>query len=147
MFLGGTLFVMGAVLDEHDTRQPPRMIWAADSFDGVPHPSRSDRVGPHRGCRLRERRLDLSAAELYSDLTIKATCNIGGRGEFNATWATVQRNLVRAAVSTHRIRWLPGWFADTLPAHGMRRLSFLHVDGDLYNSTKQVLVVVAPLRT
>ena len=38
-----------------------------------------------------------------------------------------------------RVVMVPGWFEDTLPKEDMGTLAFVHVDCDLYSSTKTVL--------
>ena len=44
------------------------------------------------------------------------------------------------------VRLIKGWFSDTLPQflrqHADKKISFLHLDADLYSSTKQVLDLV-----
>ena len=45
-----------------------------------------------------------------------------------------------------RLVVLKGWFIDVLPSPGMGELSFLHVDGDLYESTRDALRLYSRLR-
>ena len=37
-----------------------------------------------------------------------------------------------------QVRFLPGWFADTLPDAGIEKIAVLRLDGDLYSSTMDV---------
>jgi len=39
-----------------------------------------------------------------------------------------------------RVRFLEGWFKDTLPAAPIERLALMRLDGDLYESTMDALV-------
>jgi O-methyltransferase len=43
-----------------------------------------------------------------------------------------------------RVRFLPGWFKDTLPDAPIDRLALLRLDGDLYESTIQALEALYP---
>jgi len=38
-----------------------------------------------------------------------------------------------------RVRFLEGWFADTLPSAPIERLAVIRLDGDMYGSTMQAL--------
>jgi hypothetical protein len=56
----------------------------------------------------------------------------------------VDVDTVRRAFSSHgllddRVRFLKGWFKDTLHAAPIERLALLRVDGDLYSSTTDAL--------
>src|SRR5581483_977294 len=41
-----------------------------------------------------------------------------------------------------RVRFLEGWFCDTLPSAPIERLALLRLDGDLYESTMDALVAL-----
>ena len=47
----------------------------------------------------------------------------------------VQANFARYGLLDEQVRFLPGWFRDTLPTAPIRRLALLRLDGDLYEST------------
>jgi hypothetical protein len=42
------------------------------------------------------------------------------------------------------VRFLPGWFSDTLPVCGIERLAVLRLDGDMYASTMDAIVPLYP---
>ncbi len=43
-----------------------------------------------------------------------------------------------------QVRFLPGWFRDTLPTAPIERLALLRLDGDLYDSTLDALSALYP---
>lgn len=90
-----------------------RAVWCADSFEGLPKP------------RLpQDESIDLWRYEVLSvDLD------------------TVRRNFARYGLLDDRVRFLVGWFADTLPNAPIERLAILRLDGDLYESTMDALVL------
>ena len=52
----------------------------------------------------------------------------------------VRANFERYGLLDDRVRFLEGWFADTLPAAPIEQLAVLRLDGDLYESTMDALV-------
>lgn len=58
----------------------------------------------------------------------------------------VDAGLPASVLSEHsvRVEIVPGFFADTLDAHLPERIAFLHVDCDLYESTRDVLTHALP---
>jgi hypothetical protein len=62
----------------------------------------------------------------------------------------VEDNFKRYGLFDDRVKFLVGYFNDTLPTirdHGMRKISLLRVDGDLYSSTMDVLESLYPMVT
>ena len=51
----------------------------------------------------------------------------------------VQDNFRRYGLLDEQVRFLRGWFRDTLPGALIDRLALLRLDGDLYESTIQAL--------
>ncbi|MCU1256506.1 MAG: putative O-methyltransferase, partial [Candidatus Angelobacter sp.] len=51
----------------------------------------------------------------------------------------VKKNFERYGLLDGQVNFLPGWFRDTLTKSPIRKLALLHVDGDMYESTIQVL--------
>jgi hypothetical protein len=45
----------------------------------------------------------------------------------------------RFGLLDHQVKFLKGWFKDTLPTAPIDRLAILRMDGDLYESTKDAL--------
>lgn len=115
---GGTCIFMRAVLKAHGVTN--RSVWVADSFQGMPQADES----PYAGDR-----------ELGSDRY----------NDFMATdLPTVRRNFERYELLDDQVRFLPGWFRDTLPRAPMDRLAVLRLDSDLYESTMDTLVHLYP---
>jgi O-methyltransferase len=93
-----------------------RIVWAADSFAGLPPPTRPEDAG-----------YDYSAAQLPI-LAVSA--------------ADVRALFERYGLLDDRVRFLEGWFKDTLPSAPIESLALLRVDGDLYESTRDALVAL-----
>ena len=51
----------------------------------------------------------------------------------------VKENFERYGLLDDRVRFLKGWFKDTLPAAPIEKLAILRVDADMYGSTMEVL--------
>ncbi len=51
----------------------------------------------------------------------------------------VRDNFRRYDLLDHQVRFLEGWFRDTLPVAPIEKLAILRLDGDLYESTMQAL--------
>lgn len=108
---GGACLLMKAILDL--TGNQDRNVWVADSFAGLPPPSQPE-----------DQDLDLS------------------QGRFPAL--AVSRQRVEKAFADFglldaRVRFLPGFFANTLSGCAVEQLAVLRLDCDLYSSTMQVL--------
>ena len=110
---GGACVLLAGVLAAHDD---PRKIWLADSFRGVPPPRLPEDGG-----------WDMSAAAL----PVLAVSESEVRSLFE-----------RYDLLTDRIRFLNGWFRDTLPAFAAPPIALLRIDADLYESTRDVLVYI-----
>jgi len=52
----------------------------------------------------------------------------------------VRANFDRYGLLDDQVRFLEGWFADTLPMAPIEQLAVLRLDGDLYESTMDALV-------
>lgn len=87
-----------------------RQIWLADSFRGLPAP-KDEADG-----------WDLSG---FSYLMVSADA--------------VRENFRRFGLMDDRVRFLEGWFHETLPSAPVEQLALLRLDGDLYESTKVAL--------
>ena len=110
---GGVTILMRGILEAWD--DPDRRVWVADSFEGLPAPnveSYPDDEGH-----------DLSGVE---------TLMVGAD--------QVRANFDRYGLLDDRVRFLEGWFADTLAAAPIEQLAVLRLDGDLYESTMDALV-------
>jgi O-methyltransferase len=114
---GGASILMRAVLAAHgDTT---RTVWAADSFKGLPKPD-PRRYPADMGTTFHlNRQLAVSVEE-------------------------VRRNFARYGLLDKQVRFLPGWFRDTLPTAPIERIAVLRLDGDLYESTIVALESLYP---
>jgi len=104
---------MRAILKAYgDTK---RIVWLADSFDGLPPPN---------------------AATYPADA--------GDRHHTYHDYLAVSRqeveeNFRRYNLLDEQVRFLEGWFKDTLPKAPIDHLAVLRLDGDMYESTIQAL--------
>lgn len=114
---GGVVAMLRAVLVAYGDME--RFVWGADSFAGLPVPD-PERYPADEG-------YDWSGVE-----TLKVDVD------------QVRSNIARYGLLDDRVRLLEGWFEDTLPAAPIDRLSLLRVDGDLYQSTMDVLAALEP---
>ncbi|MBD0844187.1 MULTISPECIES: TylF/MycF family methyltransferase [unclassified Streptomyces] len=115
---GGACIFMRAVLKSYGVSD--RLVWVADSFQGMPKAQESSHAGD------RELASDRYNAFMATDL------------------ATVRRNFQRYDLLDDQVRFLPGWFRDTLPTAPVERLAVLRLDSDLYESTWDTLVHLYP---
>ncbi len=95
--------------------QPQRSTWLADSFAGLPAPSHP--VDKRYG-------LDLTEAQ-------SPWIAIDQR--------TVQDNFRAYDLLSENVRFLTGWFEDTLPSAPIKQIAILRIDADYYASTHQAL--------
>lgn len=112
---GATIFMRGMLAAYGDRA---RHVWVADSFAGLP------------------------AADLERYPADKLWENMAGW--IAVSLETVQANFARYGLLDAQVRFLPGWFKDTLPAAPIAQLSVLRLDGDLYESTLDALTHLYP---
>jgi hypothetical protein len=110
---GGASIFMRALQVAYE--EDDRLVWLADSFAGVPPPSHP--VDREHNLDLTEGRVPWMSAGL----------------------GAVRDNFRTYDLLTDRVRFLPGLFAETLPGAPVERLAILRIDGDLYESTRDVL--------
>jgi O-methyltransferase len=104
---GASIFMAGALRAYGDEE---RLVWAADSFQGLPQP-------------------DTERYPLEMDDVFARNPHLA------IPLDEVKGNFRRYGLLDERVRFLPGWFRDTLPAAPVERLSILRLDGDMYEST------------
>lgn len=114
---GGAVIFMRAMLKMHG--ETGRTVWVADSFSGLPKPD-SERYPRDSGDQ--NWRCDHLAVSLDE----------------------VKANFARYGLLDDQVRFLPGWFRDTLPTAPIRELAILRLDGDLYESTEIALEHLYP---
>jgi O-methyltransferase len=56
----------------------------------------------------------------------------------------VAANFHRYGLLDEQVRFVKGWFRDTLPTAPIGRLAVLRLDGDLYESTMEALIHLYP---
>jgi O-methyltransferase len=114
---GGASILMRGVLAAHGVTD--RVVWVADSFQGLPAPD-PERYPADEG-------VDLSGVDL---LRVDAD--------------HVRANFTRYDLLDEQVRFLEGWFRDTLPGAPIDALAVMRLDGDLYESTMDALVALYP---
>jgi hypothetical protein len=110
---GGATIFMRALLKAYDDTS--RIVWVADSFKGLPTPD-SDKYPKDRKHTLYKH--DILAASVH----------------------TVKRNFRRFELYDNQVRFLKGWFKDTLPSAPIEKIAVLRLDGDYYESTMDTLI-------
>jgi len=120
---GGVCAVVGAMFTAYE-QWNERNIWLADSFEGIPHVNTKD----------------------YPEDSIY---------EGNEEWSILVNNSLekvvgyfeRVALNRPQVKWLKGWFKDTLPQFRRRRdtrFAIIRLDGDIFESTIQSLQYLYP---
>lgn len=107
---GGSCILMRAVLKMYQVRD--RTVWLADSFEGLPPPTND---------------ADMNYADLSDDPYLKVSLE------------DVQSNFRKFGLLDEQVKFLKGWFKDTLGAAPVGQIAVLRLDGDMYKSTMDVL--------
>ena len=58
---------------------------------------------------------------------------------FEAGLLEVKNNFQRFDLLDDQVKWLKGWFKDTLPSAPIQKLAMIRLDGDYYDSTMDSL--------
>ena len=114
---GGTTIFMRAALAAYGDER--RRVWVADSFEGLPAPD---------------------AVAFPADAKLDYT----GYPQLAVGLEQVKANFARYGLLDDRVRFLVGWFDDTLPSAPVERLAVLRLDGDMYESTMDSLRALYP---
>jgi hypothetical protein len=114
---GGACILMRAILRMHGVTD--RIVWVADSFAGLPAP-------------------DPDRYPLDAELDLHEVDHLA------VTLEEVRTNFDRYGLLDDQVRFLEGWFRDTLPSAPIDRLAILRLDGDLYESTMDALTALYP---
>jgi hypothetical protein len=110
---GGACILMRGMLKAYGVTD--RYVWAADSFEGLPPPSPGQYAA--------------DAGDQHHTYSDWLACSI----------EEVRRNFERYGLLDEQVRFLKGWFKDTLPTAPIERLAVIRLDGDMYESTMQAL--------
>jgi O-methyltransferase len=114
---GGASIFMRAILMAHNVHD--RTVWVADSFKGLPPPD-AEKYPADKGADWHEPEFLAVSLEQVKDHFSKY-------------------NLL-----DEQVRFLQGWFKDTLPTAPFKQLAIMRLDGDMYESTMDALVSLYP---
>jgi O-methyltransferase len=115
---GGACIFMRGILKAYGKED--RIVWVADSFAGLPpaDPAKYPKEST-------------APFHVHADLAVSLE--------------QVQRNFAGYGLLDGQVKFLKGWFRDTLPGAPIRKLSILRLDGDLYESTMDALTLYPKL--
>jgi O-methyltransferase len=105
---GGASIFMRAALQAYGDSD--RIVWAADSFQGLPPPDPEQYPSDAGDTFFQNPHLAVPLAE-------------------------VEANFRRYGLLDRRVRFVQGWFRDTLPHVPLTQVAVLRLDGDMYEST------------
>jgi O-methyltransferase len=114
---GGAAVFMRAILKAHDVRD--RIVWVADSFAGLPPPD-EQRYPQDRG--------DTHHQHEWLAIPLEK----------------VQDTFRKYGLLDEQVRFIEGWFKDTLPDAPIERLAVVRLDCDMYESTMESLEALYP---
>lgn len=114
---GGSSIFMCAVLKAYGVTD--RVIWVADSFSGLPAPN-PDKYPADRG-------------DIHHTI-----------GLLKVPLEEVKSNFSKYDLLDEKVRFLKGWFNETLPSAPIERLAVLRIDADMYQSTMDALTSMYP---
>lgn len=121
---GGTVILMRAVLAVHGITD--RVVWACDSFEGLPKPD--------------PRSYPADEAMAVADDNLKAMLDVG----LAVSAEQVRANFERYGLLDDQVRFVPGWFSESLPIAPIEQIALLRLDGDYYESTWDALINLEP---
>jgi hypothetical protein len=116
---GATIFMRAALAAYEDAS---RRVWVADSFEGLPEPDAE--------------KYPLEAKAFHGVMQSKVMKHLAVGEE------EVRRNFEAFGLLDDRVKFLKGWFKDTLPSAPIERLAVLRLDGDHYESTMDALTAL-----
>jgi Macrocin-O-methyltransferase (TylF) len=114
---GGAVIFMRAMLKAFQVAD--RIVWVADSFEGLPKPDAEQ--------------FPLEA-KIHEGVIMKKAYN-----HFAVAIEDVRANFKAYGLLDEQVRFLKGWFKDTLPNAPIERLAIMRLDGDYYESTMDAL--------
>ncbi len=107
---GGAVIFMRAILKAYNDG---RTVWVADSFAGLPPSS--------------------------ANYPVDAQYDAYDHSPLAVSRAEVEQNFRTYGLLDEQVKFLEGWFKDTLPTAPIEKLSLCRLDGDMYESTMQAL--------
>jgi hypothetical protein len=108
---------MRALLYAYDVTD--RFVWVADSFEGLP--------------QANETKYPADAGSTFHTFP-----------QLAVTLEQVRENFRSYRLLDERVKFLKGWFKDTLPVAPIEKLALLRLDGDMYESTMDALISLYP---
>ena len=96
-----------------------RSVWLADSFQGLPPPDIE--------------RYPVDAGDRHHTHDV-----------LRVSRQEVESNFARYGLLDSRVRFLEGWFADTLSTAPISQIAMMRLDGDMYGSTMESLSALYP---
>jgi len=108
---GATIFMRGVLR----VYASDRRVWVADSFEGLPEPD-AERFP--------------AEARAYHGSVMSRVLN-----RLAVSYDEVRANFANFGLLDDQVKFLKGWFKDTLPTAPIERLAVIRLDGDYYEST------------
>lgn len=117
---GGATIFMRAILKAYGVKD--RTVWVADSFEGLPAIKPKDAV-------------------YTPDAIDVAGMNEGGPLQLGlaVSLERVKENFAKFDLLDDQVKFLKGWFSETLATAPIKKLAILRLDGDMYQSTMDAL--------
>ncbi len=114
---GGACIFMRGILKAYGIND--RSVWVADSFEGLPAPN-TDKYPQDGGLTWHE------------------------QPNLRVTIEQVKNNFSSYGLLDRQVKFLKGWFSDTLPNAAIEKIALLRLDGDMYESTMDALTNLYP---
>jgi O-methyltransferase len=105
---GGACIMMRGILAAYGHTE--RVVYCADSFEGLPRPDAANYPPDKKDTLYKYRELSISLDQ-------------------------VKANFAAYGLLDAQVRFVKGWFRDTLPGIDVKQLALLRLDGDMYEST------------
>ncbi|RPE05944.1 macrocin O-methyltransferase [Chitinophaga lutea] len=115
---GGATIFMRAILYAFGVTD--RTVWVADSFEGLPKPD--------------EAKYEADKGDIHHIY----------HKELAIPLESVQYNFKKYGLLDNQVKFLKGWFKDTLPTAPIKQLAVARLDGDMYESTIDALNSLYP---
>jgi O-methyltransferase len=120
---GGATILMRAVLKAYGVID--RHVWVADSFEGFPPPNADkypiDAIEPCRAC-------EVTTSQQLQSISLEE----------------VMENFAAYGLLDDQVKFLKGWFSETLPNALIDTLAVARLDSGTYESTMEVLTTLYP---
>jgi hypothetical protein len=130
---GATIFMRG-VLKAYGVHN--RCVWVADSFCGFPKPEQVSELSySSPGFKLLQKESISKTPSLLSSMELL---------QQGTQLDEVKTNFERYGLLDGQVKFIQGFFHDTLPSAPVDKIAILRADGDLYDSTFAILESLYP---